>query len=69
MKITNLLTNIVDKVKLNLANSNREPQIKQKQDRHGNLYWQAYDFNSNKFYTFGSEQDVRVWIENRYHSF
>ncbi|MEL6579480.1 MAG: hypothetical protein AAFQ14_07000 [Cyanobacteria bacterium J06621_12] len=69
MKIANFIISIIDKVERNLASSNHEPQIKQKQDRHGNRYWQAYDFNTNKSYTFGSEQDVRVWIENRYHSF
>ncbi|MEO1693427.1 MAG: hypothetical protein AAFR63_18150 [Cyanobacteria bacterium J06631_6] len=69
MKIANLLASIVDKARRNLMNSRYEPQIRQKSDRHGNRYWQAYDFNTKRSYTFGSEQDVRVWIESRYHSF
>jgi hypothetical protein len=51
----------------NLSFQKREPQIKQKRDRFGNYYWQVYDYTTNKFYEFGSEQDVKVWIENRHY--
>lgn len=68
MKIANLIASIIDKIERSLSNSLREPQIKQKQDRHGNQYWQAYDSSTNKSCTFGSEQDVRAWLENRYYS-
>lgn len=51
----------------NLSLQKHEPQIKHKRDRYGNFYWQIYDYTNNKFYEFGSEQDVRIWIENRYH--
>lgn len=50
-----------------LSFQKHEPEIKQKRDRFGNYYWQVYDYNTNKFYEFGSEQDVRVWIENRHY--
>lgn len=67
--IINFITNIWQKVSDSLVTSNHEPQVRQKRDRYGNEYWQAYDFNTNKSYTFGSEQDVRAWIENRHHCF
>jgi hypothetical protein len=50
-----------------LSFQKHEPQIKQKRDRFGDCYWQVYDYTTNKFYEFGSEQDVRVWIENRHY--
>lgn len=52
-----------------LVSSNHEPQIEKKFDKYGEQYWQAYDFQTNRSHFFGSEQDVRIWIENRYHSF
>ena len=67
MKVFNLLTNILQKAKHSLVISNREPQVQERHDRYGNQYWQVRDFNSNTSYTFGSEQDVRAWLENRYH--
>jgi hypothetical protein len=67
MQTINFIAKILRKVGDSLVTSSHEPQVKQKCDRYGNQYWQAYDFNSNKSYTFTSEQDVRVWIENRYH--
>ena len=69
MKISNLFTSILAKVRRILVTSNHEPQIEQKCDRYGNKYWQAYDLHTNKSYSFGSEHEVRVWIENRYHCF
>lgn len=45
-----------------------EPQIKQKCDRGGNCYWQIYDPVSGFNSCFGSEQEVREWLERRYHS-
>ncbi|MGL4882302.1 MAG: hypothetical protein ACRC8K_14755 [Waterburya sp.] len=50
-----------------LSFQKHEPEIKQKRDRFGNYYWQVYDYTTNKFYEFGSEQDVRAWIENRHY--
>lgn len=68
MKKTNFIANILREIKLSLITPKHEPQIKQKSDRYGNLYWQVYDFTSNKLYTFGSEGDVRNWLDERYHS-
>jgi hypothetical protein len=69
MKVINFMTNLWQKIENSLVTSNHEPQVRQKCDRFGNKYWQAYDFYTNQSYTFASEQDVRVWIENRYHCF
>lgn len=51
-----------------LVVNHHEPRIERKRDRHGNSYWQVYDFTTNKSYRFGSDGDVRAWIEERYHS-
>ena len=66
MKKNNLIANIWQDIKHNLI-SQSEPQIKQKSDRDGNLYWQVRDRHTNKSYTFGSESEVIAWIEQRYH--
>lgn len=61
---------IIDRLK-NIGRSlvvpRNEPQIEQKCDRYGNLYWQVRDFKTHKSYTFGSDREVRAWIEERYH--
>ncbi|MGF1589515.1 MAG: hypothetical protein ACFCU7_09750 [Pleurocapsa sp.] len=67
MKIINSISKFWQKLVSSLITQRHEPQIEQKHDQDGNLYWQAYDFATNKSYTFISEHDVRVWIEDRYH--
>ncbi len=52
-------------VKELLANPN-ELQVWQKVDRHGNIYWQAYDPRSGKSFSSGSQADVCMWIEQLY---
>ena len=69
MKISNSIVKILRKIGSSLIAQKNEPRIEQKRDRYGNLYWQVYDFTTNKSYAFGSDGDVRAWIENRYHSF
>jgi hypothetical protein len=44
-----------------------EPSIRRKCDRHGNLYFQVYDPDTHMTTTFASEQEVRIWIEQRYY--
>lgn len=66
MKIINSLTKKILNFGQNLLLEKSEPQIEQKRDRYGNPYWQVYDYTKKKFYEFASEQEVRVWIENRY---
>ena len=69
MKILPSINNILRKIERSLVVQNNEPIVKQKRDRYGNSYWHIYDFTTNKSYEFGSEQDVRSWIENRYHRY
>lgn len=69
MKINHFIINTFRKIGQSLVKGNTEPQIKYKRDRYGNLYWQVYDVTTNQSYAFGSEQDVRAWIEERHHSF
>ncbi|MFN6528277.1 hypothetical protein [Nostoc sp. ChiSLP03a] len=52
-------------VKKLLAEPN-ELQVWQKVDRHGNIYWQAYDPVTGKSFSSGSETDVSMWIEQLY---
>ena len=69
VKILNLIVNIFRWIGQVLLVNKNEPYIKQKRDRKGNLYWQVYDFTTNKSYSFDSEQDVRTWIEKRYNCY
>ncbi len=68
MNIILLISNLFKNIGRNLVTQKNEPQIEQRRDRYGNLYWRVQDFATNKTYEFGSDRDVRVWIENRYHS-
>jgi hypothetical protein len=52
-------------IKRLLANPN-ELQVWQKVDRHGNIYWQAYDPATGKYFSSGSQADVCIWIEQVY---
>ena len=44
-----------------------EPKIWQKRDRYGNSYWVVYDPTTGHSSCFSSEQEVRVWLEQRYY--
>lgn len=48
-----------------LADHN-EIQVWQKFDRHGNIYWKAYDPVTGKSFSSGSEADMCMWIEQLY---
>jgi hypothetical protein len=63
-----LFVNIFKSIKHGLTTSQNEPQVEQKRDRFGNFYWQVYDYQTNKSYTFGCDREVRSWIEERYHT-
>ena len=62
----NVLVNIFQKIMHGLTVSQNEPQVEQKRDRFGNLYWQVRDRRTNKSYSFGSDSEVIAWIEQRY---
>jgi hypothetical protein len=44
-----------------------EPQIEQKSDRDGNLYYRIYDPITRRYTFLASEREVRIWLENRYY--
>lgn len=67
MKIINSIVHQIKNMGRSLVVSNNEPQIEEKSDRYGNLYWQVYDRTTHKSHTFGSDLEVRAWIEERYH--
>lgn len=46
---------------------NPDPRIKQRFDRSGQPYWQAYDPIVDQVHFFFSEGDVYQWLERRYY--
>lgn len=44
-----------------------ELQVKQRRDRQGNTWWQAFDPTTDESASFGSEAEMRSWIEQRYY--
>lgn len=67
MKYQTLAT-LLSNIKRQLFVNKNEPNIKQKCDRHGNLYWQIHDYQHNQILTFGTDTEVRIWLEQRYYS-
>ena len=69
MEIPRLIVKLFRKSGRSLVTPNIEPQIKHKQDRDGNSSWQIYDLATNTSSAFGSEQEVRAWMETQAHRF
>lgn len=44
-----------------------EPKIYEKRDGAGNLYFQVYDPIAHQSSTFSTEQEVRIWLDQRYY--
>lgn len=44
-----------------------EPQIWQKCDRFGQIYWQVYDPIRDRWFRFSSEQELRQWLEENFY--
>ena len=44
-----------------------ELEIWQSRDRHGNLLWNVHDPRSGRSAQLDSEQEVRIWLEERYY--
>lgn len=44
-----------------------EPQITTRQDASGNPCFSAYDPVSQQHYTFATEQELRIWLDQRYY--
>lgn len=60
------LHRIWDSLVNSLAN-NSDPKITQRWDKRGNSYYQVYDPTTGITGTFGSEQEIRFWLEQRYY--
>ena len=43
-----------------------EPKIWEKRDRLGNTFFKVYDPASDRFIYLSSENEVRIWLEERY---
>lgn len=52
---------------LNTFARSQEPRIYRKHDRNGNLYFQVYNPSTNSLTRYNSEQEVRVWLDQRYY--
>ncbi len=44
-----------------------EIRVWQKSDRQGNLYWHGYDPSNGDYVCFGTETEIRMWIEQHYY--
>lgn len=44
-----------------------EPKVWQKKDRKGNIYWRVYNPTTGYCGSFNSEEEVRMWLEERYY--
>lgn len=51
---------------LNTLGGRSEIRISEKRDRAGNSYFQVFDPVSGTSQRFGSEHEVRVWLDQRY---
>ena len=67
MQFGNYLIGKLRKIGQNLTKGKTEPQINYKCDRKERCYWLVYDPISGYSTTLSSEQEVRIWLENRYY--
>lgn len=44
-----------------------EPKVWEKKDRYDNTYYRVYDFQSDRYLDFNSEDEVRWWLDKRYY--
>lgn len=49
------------------VSSSSQLQVWQTSDCNGNKYWQAFDPIKNRSVCFGSEAEMRMWIEQYYY--
>jgi hypothetical protein len=45
----------------------QEPRIWQSKDRFGQTWWHAYDPITKRFVCRDSEDEIRIWLEERYY--
>ena len=52
----------------NIFRQTNEPQIIARKNNRGDTYFKVYDPQTKWTGTFSSEQEVRIWLDRRYHS-
>ncbi|HEY9761914.1 MAG TPA: hypothetical protein V6D07_05285 [Trichocoleus sp.] len=52
---------------LDCLSPNQEPRVHCRQNRQGKTVWIVHDPSSQTTRQFGSEHEVRVWLEQRYY--
>jgi hypothetical protein len=50
---------------LEFLGHSREPNIWQTMDRHGNLWWHAYDPTTGQTSYLSSQEEVLMWLDQR----
>ena len=45
----------------------QEPKIYKRRDRQGHVYYKIYNPTTDRYNMMGSELEVRIWLESRYH--
>lgn len=50
----------------NLLIDSFEPRVWQETDRRGQRFWRVYDPTTDRTGSFANENEVRIWIEQRY---
>jgi hypothetical protein len=51
---------------LNSFETRNEPRIWATRDRHGHQYWHVFDPMTERSWTLSSEEEVRIYLEERY---
>lgn len=51
---------------LGITENTSEPDIWQTMDRHGNLWWHAYDPTTGQTTYLSSEEEVLMWLDQRH---
>jgi hypothetical protein len=52
---------------VNRISGSSEPQVNHRRDDQGNWYYQIYDPQDHKHSAFGTEQEVRMWLDQRHY--
>ena len=68
MKIIYSSIRIINNLWSQLIKKRTEPEVWLKCDRQGNSYWLTFDPITGSYSYFCSEQEVKMWIEKRYHA-
>jgi hypothetical protein len=69
LRLGQRLKDLVGKVSKAIATRfthNSDPTVNEQCDRQGNVYYQVYDPHTRKSTVFGSETEIRYWLEQRY---